>query len=179
MHCYYCPYLLSYYYKHQNSALNPYSGRTDFSPSYSFQSGIQIPYYDENSNNSKGEPDGGQVYIDSDYMFALKTADKFLCAWIARNGSMAYDLLSDNKKMEYKDPEDFIIQFAGVSNPHNEAFEIAGDKRISKERIRFKVWLYYHVTGQSILPYKRPDNDVYIELVKVDERTWLVDKFPI
>ena len=117
-----------------------------------------------------------QIYVDNDYMYALKTADKYLYAWITRDGSMAYELISDNIKKEYKEKKDFQIDFAGVSNPHHEAFEIVGCKCRSKDRIRFKIWLYYHYTGVYVPPYIRQDNNAYIELVKIDEATWLVDK---
>jgi len=120
--------------------------------------------------------DSSQIYIDNDYMNALKTADKYLYAWMTRNGSIAYDLISDNIKKKFKNRKDFEMDFAGLSNPHNEAFEIMGHKRMSKGRIQFKVWLYYHYTGVYVSPYKRPDSNVFIELVKINERTWLVDK---
>lgn len=132
---------------------------------------IDQPLLEPLTNDCRPE----QIFVDNDYLNALNTADKYLYAWMTRNGSRAYELISDNVKKKYKDREDFIMQFAGVSNPHHEAFEIVGCKRISKQRIRFKVWLYYHYTGEYIPPYKRPDSDVYIELLKVNKGIWLVD----
>ncbi|WP_411680093.1 hypothetical protein [Clostridium thailandense] len=120
--------------------------------------------------------DSTEVFVDSDYILALKTTDKYCCAWLSRAGSIAYDLISDNIKRQYKDKEDFIMQFAGVSNPHHEAFEISGCSCRAKDRITFRVWMYYHYTGEYIPPYKRPDNNTFIELIKIDEETWLVDK---
>lgn len=117
-----------------------------------------------------------QIYVDNDYMLALKTADQYLYAWMTRNGAMAYDLISDNIKKEYKDRKDFEMSFSGTSNPHHEAFEIAGDIRMAKDRIRFRVWLYYHYTGACQPPFERPNGNTFIELVKIDEKTWLVDK---
>lgn len=87
------------------------------------------------------------VYIDKDYMSALRTADRYLYAWIMRDGSIAYDLISDNIRKNYKDLTDFQIHFAGLSNPHHEAFEIIGYKRMSNDRICFKVWCYEDYTG--------------------------------
>ncbi|MBV7272064.1 WG repeat-containing protein [Clostridium sp. PL3] len=89
---------------------------------------------------------------------------------------MAYDLISDNIKKQYKDKNDFEAAFAGTSNPHHESFEIEGCSCRSKDRIRFKVWLYYNYTGQDLSPYKRPRNNECIELVKINKETWLVDK---
>lgn len=130
---------------------------------------------DENVDNCY-EALSQQIYIDNDYMNALKIADKYLYAWLTRDGSMAYDLLSDNLKKKYKGREDFKVQFAGLSNPHHESFEIAGCKCRSKDRIRFKVWVYYHYTGVIVSPYNRTGNNACIELFKIDEETWLVDK---
>ncbi len=116
-----------------------------------------------------------QIYIDKDYMAALRTADQYLYAWIMRDGRMAYDLVSENVKKNYADMNDFQIHFAGTSNPHHQAFEITADKRLSKDRIRFKVWYYEEYTGVYQSPYKRPEKSDFIELIKVDNYTWLVD----
>lgn len=116
------------------------------------------------------------IYIDKDYTAALRTADQYLYAWIMRDGRMAYDLVSENVKKNYADVNDFQIHFAGTSNPHHQAFEIIGDKRLSKDRIRFKVWYYEDYTGVYQPPYKRPEKSDFIELIKLDNYTWLVDK---
>lgn len=116
------------------------------------------------------------IYIDKDYKYALKTADRYLYAWMMRDGSIAYDLISDKIKRNYTDLADFQKHFAGLSNPHHEAFEIMGCKRLSEDRIRFRVWYYEDYTGIYEPPYKRPVKSDYIELVRVNEDTWLVDE---
>lgn len=115
------------------------------------------------------------VHIDKDYLYALNTADRYLYAWIMRDGSIAYSLISDNIKNDYIDQKDFQIQFAGVSNPHHQAFEIIGYKRLSKDRICFKVWYYEDYTAVIVPTYKRTRPSL-LELVKIDNKTWLVDK---
>ncbi len=133
------------------------------------------PLMKENEDNCY-ESQSQQIYVDNDYLYALKIADKYLYAWMTRDGSMAYDLVSDNIKRKYKDKEDFKMDFAGVSNPHHECFEIVGCKCRSKDKIRFKVWMYYHYTGANEPPINRPENNACIELLKINEEKWLVDK---
>jgi hypothetical protein len=115
------------------------------------------------------------VFIDKDYLNALNTADKYLYAWIMRDSSIAYDLISDNIKKNYADEKDFQMHFAGVSNPHHQAFEITGYKRLSNDRVSFKVWYYEDYTGIYEPPYKRPKPS-YLELIKIDKDTWLVNE---
>jgi hypothetical protein len=115
------------------------------------------------------------IIIDKEYLYALRTADRYLCAWVMRDGSIAYDLISDNIKNNYADVIDFQKYFAGVSNPHHQAFEIIGYKHISENRICFKVWYYEDYIGIYEPPYKKPYPS-FLEVVKVDKEKWLVDK---
>lgn len=113
--------------------------------------------------------------IDKDYLMALNTADRFLYAWVMRDGLTAYDLVTDNIKKGCASPMDFQRYFAGLSNPHHEAFEIDGGTRNGENRICFKVWLYEYYTGTTPPPYKRRKPS-RIELVKVGKDTWRVDQ---
>ena len=76
-----------------------------------------------------------EIYIDKDYLNALRTADRYLYAWVMRDGSIAYDLISDNIKKNYFDLADFQKHFAGLSNPHHQAFKIMGYGRLTKDRL--------------------------------------------
>lgn len=113
-------------------------------------------------------------YIDKEYLHALNTADRYLYAWVTRDGSIAHELVSNNIKKNFIDLQDFQMYFAGVSNPHHQAFEIIGYERLSNYRIRFKVWLYEDYTGIDFEPFKRP-KPYYLELIKAGKEKWLVD----
>lgn len=118
--------------------------------------------------------DQKEPYIDKDYLQALNTADRYLYAWTMRDGSIAYELITQDLKKNYTDFNDFQLHFAGVSNPHHQAFEICGFQQMSEERICFRVWLYEDYTGVDIRQFKRP-KPYLLELVKVDKEKWLVN----
>lgn len=114
------------------------------------------------------------IYIDKDYLYALNTADKYLYAWVMRDGLIAYDLISDNIKRNYNGLKDFQMHFAGASNPHHQAFEIVGYRYLSKDRICFKVWYYEDYTGIYLQPVMK-GSPSFLELIKVDKEKWLID----
>lgn len=119
-----------------------------------------------------------EVYIDKEYLQALNIADRYLCAWVMRDGSIAYNLITDNLKKNFVNLKDFQINFAGASNPHHQAFEIYGFKRINKNKICIKAWLYEDYTGIYFEPFKRTKPYV-LQLIKVGKGNWLIDKISL
>lgn len=67
--------------------------------------------------------------------------------------------------------------FSGLSNPHHQAFEVVGAKRIDSGTIRFYVWLYEYYTNTSPTPINRSKPYV-MDIVKVSEDQWLVGNLP-
>ncbi|WP_312113625.1 hypothetical protein [Brevibacillus reuszeri] len=117
-----------------------------------------------------------QVQVDKNYLFALRTANNFLIAWLNRDASKGSELLTDHVKKSVS-PEDLTMFFSGLSNPHHQGFEIIGHENAGENAVTFHVWLYEYYSGDTPEPEKRPE-PYTIEVSKVDENTWLVNNLP-
>ncbi|MCX8074736.1 MAG: hypothetical protein N2749_04015 [Clostridia bacterium] len=116
------------------------------------------------------------VAVDKNYLLALNSADNFLCAWLMRDQKKGEEFITKRLKDSLTYNELFAF-FVGTSNPHNQGFEIIGEKHLSNKRIRFFVWLYEYYTMDNPKPYLRK-SPYYIDVVKFDEYRWLVDTLP-
>ncbi|WP_274653591.1 hypothetical protein [Paenibacillus humicola] len=119
--------------------------------------------------------------VTTDYLFALRTADQFLQAWLNRDLAAGTALVTDKVKREAGENGLFAF-FVGTSNPHHEAFELKGKRQADANTYIFRAWLYEHVTGQQIQPFKRGKGSAF-EVVKTGvneagEGIWRVNSLP-
>ena len=103
------------------------------------------------------------------YMRALKTVDRLLAAWTMRDRNIKE--FFSRKMLIDKVNDGFCDEFIGVSNPHNEAFEIIGGRKLGEKEFEFDVKLYYLYTND---PEGSSATSVKIRVVNEDE-FWLVD----
>ncbi len=122
----------------------------------------------EVSNNAKLE-------IDQDYVLALSTAYRFLCAWQSRDTHAGMKLLSSPLKAK-RSEEDWNQYISGISNPHHESFEISSGTRLGDNRMSFEFLLYEHYTGEQ---WRKPrPAPAKIILIMAGAESWLVDEVP-
>ena len=118
---------------------------------------------------------GSQEMVDQDYALALSSANRFLCAWQARNPEEGLGLVSETLKSR-KSTEELRAYISGLSNPHHEAFEVGNGKRLSDKQVGFEVRLYEHYTGAE---WRRPrPQSSRIVLVEEQPGDWRVDELP-
>lgn len=114
------------------------------------------------------------LMVTRDYLLALNAMNEFLTAWLHRDAKSGVNWVSDEVKRK-TDPEVLAAHFAGVSNPHHQAFEVTGKKRINEDTYAFDVSLYEYYTAQpdsvNGLPYKR-DKGITYEVVRQGEDEW-------
>jgi hypothetical protein len=118
----------------------------------------------------------GGPRVDTDYVLALSTANKFMEAWRSRDQDAGLALLSD--ELRASRPElDWRNAISGPSNPHHQSYEIADGVRLPDGRLRFSVWLYHHYTGlrHLLVPRGKPE---WIVLIKTGQEEWKVDGMP-
>jgi hypothetical protein len=116
-----------------------------------------------------------KLEIDQDYVLALGTANRFLCAWQSRDTHAGIKLLSVPLKAK-RSEEDWNQYISGVSNPHHESFEISSGIRLGDNRISFEVLYYEHYTG---VQWRKPRPvPAKIILRKAGLESWLVDEVP-
>lgn len=137
---------------------------------------FNISVYSQNVTKEKKINDNEEtLMIDHNYLLALNTLDNFLHAWITRDFIEGPKYITAGlKNSEQGNLKSF---FSGISNPHHQAYEVIGSNYINNNTIRFKVWLYEHVTGQTFEPVKHPQ-PYYIDVVKIDAELWLVNTMP-
>jgi hypothetical protein len=113
--------------------------------------------------------------IDQDYVLALATANRFLCAWQMRDQEKGRALLSSNLRKQHK--EEYFRQYlAGVSNPHHAAYEIGSGQRVAKDRFAFEVRLYQHTTGAKWTGPPPAPSQIFLR--KAGAEAWRVDGLP-
>ncbi|HAN09312.1 MAG TPA: hypothetical protein DCP90_01720 [Clostridiales bacterium] len=125
-------------------------------------------------NNNK--PITKDVLIDKGYLLALNSVDQFLGAWLMRDEKKGLEFITKRLKDSLTANESFAF-FVGTSNPHHQGFEVTGSERVDESTIRFNVWLYEDITGESPTPKKR-GKPMYVDVVKFNEYQWLVDSLP-
>lgn len=119
--------------------------------------------------------------VTTDYLFALRAADQFMNAWLNRDLTTGRTLVTDKVKKEAGDSGLFAF-FTGTSNPHHQAYELIGCKRVDENTFRFQVWLYEHYSGQQMQPAERGKGSTF-DVVKVGvneagEGIWLANSLP-
>lgn len=116
------------------------------------------------------------VQVDTNYVLALATANRFLDAWRSRDQDSGLALLS-NRLRESRTEDEWRMAIAGISNPHHQSYEITHGKHLPDGRVQFDVWLHDHYTGQryGVSPRRTADHMILIEVEK-DE--WRVDGVP-
>ena len=130
----------------------------------------------ENNPKSNDNAILKNVDVDKNYLLALNVADQFLSAWLMRDQNKGLEFVTENLKNSLGENGLFAF-FVGTSNPHHQGFEIIGREHINGSTIRFNVWLYEDVTGETPMPVKR-GNPYYIDVVKSTEYIWLVNNLP-
>jgi hypothetical protein len=114
--------------------------------------------------------------VDQDYILALSTANRFLCAWQLRRQDEARSVLTRELINRYSSDELSSI-LSGLSNPHHQSFEVGSGRRLSGRRYAFEVILYEHYTGTKY--HRERSKPSRIVLIKVGPEKWLVDRLPI
>jgi len=117
-----------------------------------------------------------QKQVDTDYVLALSTANKFLEAWRSRGQDAGLALLSPRLRKSRTEDE-WRMAISGISNPHHQSYEITGGKRLSDASIQFDVWLHDHYTGEQQASSPRQAAQ-HIILIKVGREEWEVDGVP-
>lgn len=108
-----------------------------------------------------------------DYVHALAVANQFLSAWILRD-VRGLDLISPSMRRKYG--VIYLKQWIiGLSNPHNESFDITNGVRINDKRYSFRVHYYTHYTNYSDIGTKGPQS--LLVIVKAKSGRWLVNDF--
>ncbi len=113
--------------------------------------------------------------IGEDYVLALSTANRFLCAWQMRGQEEGLALLSSRLKSKYSE-DDLRFYISGISNPHHAAFEVGPGKCLPDGRYVFEVRFYQHYTSEKE-SFPRPE-PMKIVLVQTGPEDWLVDELP-
>ena len=124
----------------------------------------------------KSTPQIMEIKVDKNYLLALNTADNFLIAWLNRDYKKGIGLLTEKVKSSVKQ-EELTMFFTGLSNPHHQGFEIIGNYYIDDNTIRFQVWLYEYYTDETPPPAER-SIPYTLDVIKVNENTWLVNNLP-
>jgi len=114
--------------------------------------------------------------VDTDYVLALSTANRFLEAWRSRNQDAGLALLSPRLRKSQTE-DNWRMAISGCSNPHHQSYEITGGKRLPDGRVQFDVWLHDHYTGQRSGHSPRQMAE-HIILIKVGKEEWKVDGAP-
>ncbi|HOD39805.1 MAG TPA: ankyrin repeat domain-containing protein [Candidatus Wallbacteria bacterium] len=126
--------------------------------------------YSSKNKNVSAKSDNSNI-PDYEYMRALRTVNGILNAWIKRDQNIKE--FFSRKMLIDKVNDDFVAGFIGVSNPHNQSFEISGGKKINDREYEFDVVLYYLYSNDpescSGVPGK-------IRAVR-EENSWLIDKW--
>jgi len=92
---------------------------------------------------------GTEKSTSADYLEALRVANSFLWAWVARDSGAGLQLISTRLRTEIKD-ESWLRQFMmGLSNPHHQAFELGVGRREGAIRYSFPVTLYELYSGEN------------------------------
>jgi len=113
--------------------------------------------------------------IDSDYLFALAAADRFLTDWQA--GNVGDGLSMASNKLRAAHPNGFLDQYlSSDKNPKHASFEVSNGKKLPDGRVEFEVRLYEYQQGQ-FWQGKRPKPS-RITLVRTSLENWLVDDIP-
>lgn len=113
--------------------------------------------------------------IDQDYVLALHTVNRFLCAWTMRRQEEGLQLVSPSLKKRFAE-EALRMYISGISNPHHAAFEVGRGRRLDAQRYAFEVTFYEHYTGQKT-SFKRPE-PMKLVVVQIGSEEWLVDELP-
>jgi hypothetical protein len=118
-----------------------------------------------------------RTQIDTDYVLALSSANKFLEAWRGRRQDAGLALLSP-RLIKTRTEDQWRMAISGASNPHHQSYEIISGRRLPDGRIQFDIWLYDHYTGQQDKTSTRGKPE-HIMLIKVNNKEWKVDGVPL
>jgi len=105
------------------------------------------------------------------YMRALKTVNRLLAAWVIRDKNIKE--FFSRKMLIDKVNDGFCDEFIGLSNPHNQAFEITGGRKLGEKEFEFDVKLYYLYSND---PESSSGVTGKIRVVNEDD-FWLVDRW--
>jgi len=96
--------------------------------------------------------------LDQNYVLALECVENFLDAWRKRDATgLAFVSAAASKHAT-----DAVIRawLVGTSSPSNAAFEIGDGRAVSPGHYRFKITLYYYLTGGGLDTPKAQNLDV-------------------
>ncbi len=114
-------------------------------------------------------------FPNQDYVLALSTANRFLCAWLMREQEDGLALLSTGLKTKIAE-EDLRSCISGLSNPHHEAFEVGPGEQFADGRFAYQVRFYEHYTDKNE-SFERPKASKIV-VVHAGREEWLVDELP-
>lgn len=106
--------------------------------------------------------------VDSDYVFALATADHFLQAWQSGDAENGIPLLTEHAKQK-ENPDDLDKFF---SAPQPSAFEIDRGKRLTRGRYQFPVVMVSRISNKLHRKFSS------IVILNTSGKDWAVDKLP-
>ncbi len=106
---------------------------------------------------------------------ALRVADKFLEAWSDRNANSGIPLLSSSLKKSH--PLSYFRSFfVGLSNPHNESYEIGYVGHPAANTYVFRTRLYYYYTGMTGSGGGPPSQE--FDVVQNSNEKWMINSLP-
>ncbi|PYX42982.1 MAG: hypothetical protein DMG81_00515 [Acidobacteria bacterium] len=109
--------------------------------------------------------------VDSDYVYALATANNFLHAWQSQDQETAILLLSDRLKQH-------IVETTLDSHLNSKAkpqsFEIGRGKKLRSDRYQFPIALF---PAPSNVRTMRPQMATLL-VIKTGKNEWAIDKLP-
>jgi hypothetical protein len=111
---------------------------------------------------------------ERDYVFALSTANRFLSAWQTRGEEAGLRLSSARLKRRFSE-EGLRSWISGLSNPHNQAFEVGAGRLLLDGRYAFPVRLYTYYTDERLADRSAPRQVI---VARGTPETWLVDELP-
>ncbi len=122
---------------------------------------------------AKSKPKSPSNSVDSEYVSALATANRFLHAWQAQDHETGVLLLTDAAKQLTS--EDGLDAFFSAGNANEEGFEIARGKKLQAGRYLFPVALWQTIPGKNRKPHAHFSEIIVVRTGKDD---WAIDKLP-
>jgi hypothetical protein len=109
------------------------------------------------------------LHEGAEYMLALKSADRFLTAWISDERNLAQSLLNGRLKGE---PDGDFDAF--MSSPCPCAYEINHGKKLRPHSYEFPVVLFRPPAGDSLISVQ---NSVIV-VSRAGEDRWVIERLP-
>lgn len=123
---------------------------------------------------AQAEQPAGET-LDQDYVLALATVNRFLCAWQMRRQEEGLAMLSRRLKQSFTE-EELRMYISGISNPHHAGFDVGRGKRLADGHFAFPVRFYEHYTAEKET-FKRPKALRFV-VVQTGPEEWRVEELP-